>query len=344
MGVAERSSSDYGSSGSVWDDLRCIRSRGGFQRAERSDLLGTLGLEAFSRMEPGKAFDLALTALREEVELRVGLLAVLFPPSVTDEGRVLAAASLQHLMLNDGSNKPNFSRVRAMIGKPASRKPDYIRREEDKFLRNIVVDVCRKEKQVYRDLPKGSPKALIYNQLVNVWNASKLVWLHYQERDDVNAKRPNQQFESLVGDLVGELKIYKNRRDQIRGRLDCKLLYDVIGHYEHNLLPLTIQDLPADRKEVLLLPLDLDSNGDLISIDAQKAWKALRLHGMGWTPWEDDCYFILMPKTVAVLAAIVATIGNDDDFWRELGPFNFLPFVINSDLERRLRRKLGEKS
>lgn len=130
MGIARRSSAVPGTSQSIYDDLRIVRSRGGFALARPEDLAGTLDLAPFQAVGSPLDFDQARSELRSFVERWIKLVR---ESSETHHGPALASESLETLLFSD-SKPRDYASVRLDIGRVAERDADFIRAEENKIL------------------------------------------------------------------------------------------------------------------------------------------------------------------------------------------------------------------
>lgn len=127
MGIAKRSTAKLGSAESVYDDLRIIRSLGGFHRADTASLEGTAALLGVH----GKAVttELLIESLRTPFTQRVR--EALHGSDASDDERA-AAASLMVLLL--GVQNGGVLSVRTRIAADHYHDADWVRRAEDRFL------------------------------------------------------------------------------------------------------------------------------------------------------------------------------------------------------------------
>lgn len=135
VGVARRSGAPSGTSRSIYDDLRCIRSRGGITRAEPNDLAGVLALPLFDAQQRDFAFDAARSLLAGFVRDQIGVAEADSSPG---QGPALAAASLRLLLLATNHDTINYEHARNDIGAEYLRSADYVRVQEDKLLQRIA--------------------------------------------------------------------------------------------------------------------------------------------------------------------------------------------------------------
>lgn len=138
MGTASRRNVPLGSSSSVADDLRLIRSRGGFNFASPSDLLGTANLEPFRGLGPEQN-DIVRAALRQHTQDE---LADLLGQSSVDDGDkiTIGARSLNTILFSAPNRRPNFLAIRDKVGLPHFRSADFVRKAEDVVLDQIGLE------------------------------------------------------------------------------------------------------------------------------------------------------------------------------------------------------------
>ena len=137
VGTAKRSAATPGSSDSVFDDLRCIRSGGGFGRAKRSDLGGALALPDYVNLSMELAFDQARSDLATFVSEYLDDVAEIRSNNSAHLDSV-AAVSLRKLLLNDGARIGKFIDIRSDAGRASSREWEAVRDAEDDLLRRIA--------------------------------------------------------------------------------------------------------------------------------------------------------------------------------------------------------------
>ena len=132
VGIARRKTTQFGTVQSIIDDLRLIRSRGGFQFALGGDLLGVRRLPAYrGRMAFPRAD--ARRGLRDHVTHR--LTAILDDPKADiNSGPIVAAESLRRLLLSTELGPPNARLVREEVGRASKRGHDNVRYHEDRLL------------------------------------------------------------------------------------------------------------------------------------------------------------------------------------------------------------------
>lgn len=138
VGIARRTTKKLGSSQSVCDDLRILRSRGGFRFVMPDDLLGTRRLPPY-RARVALGTDAALRDLRDHTER--SLEAILDnPDNDVHSGPVVAAASLKSLLLSTSLSPPNALSVREEVGRPSNRGHDNVRYHENRLLAAFARD------------------------------------------------------------------------------------------------------------------------------------------------------------------------------------------------------------
>lgn len=138
MGTARRKTiAEEGTAAGIYDDLRIIRSRGGFSRSRETDLAASV---AAHRGE------LSCEEVREDLQDFTSdfIDKVLDDDDARAVGQRMAAGSLRRLMLDEGVTPPDFLAVRDDAAGHGVRDHEYVRKQEDLLLGLLAQVYSRK--------------------------------------------------------------------------------------------------------------------------------------------------------------------------------------------------------
>jgi hypothetical protein len=333
MGIAKRSTAQVGTSASIFDDLRIIRSRGGFFRVRPADLRGALGLPNYASLQANAAFDSALADLKRFLRLNLDEIA-----SSSGSDQSLPARSLLVLFFNDGTPL-DFGITRDTVGRTFNRSSDDIRKREDNLLLELAKRFHEEVQRPVQIVAESDPIAPIIETLISVGKRARMLTAGL-DGDPRRAlpNEPTEAFKFATTDLVAELKVFTLRRGVLASAqpkmpnvmLPVMILYQldhmILPHQNHrNLLP---EDMRKRDFNVSLL------NDEDIAIDAQAAWREVTRSFRGMIRPE-ECYSRTLPYHAAFVATVISILPDDSKF-AETG--RAIEAVIGIDESRSMTR------
>lgn len=207
VGTAQRKAA-LGTADSVYDDLRKIRSVGGFRRAEPDHLKGCLALPRYVALPGDRAFEQARQDLERHMD---DYLEKRLTEGAEEKTEVPEARSLQRLLLSRTRLTVAHAAIRTEVGKPCGRNADWVRTAEDDLLRHAAKLFHAKAAET--QLPAPQPESERH---------ARLVCLHQIERQYMEMaiaigpimsqrlRLMQFEMEPLVAELLAWLAIYDN--------------------------------------------------------------------------------------------------------------------------------------
>ena len=305
--------SELGSASSVFDDLRIVRSRGGFVNSRPPDLAGTIVFGKYRSLSDHVAHEMALADLQPFVQQELTRTAETAAPL---SGRSIAAHSLEILLMNDGGHQLDFYNVRAKVGTTATRNPDYVRQQENIVLRQI----SRRFVERTAEPPKASgddhTMDLISHTLVQVARCARRVVAYYENLNPNERDTMTWEFEEYLRDLVDELAVYIVRRRTLsREQPNSMITHVLVFEFDRRLTPKSFfgnsrKDY-GDQEDRPTIELDLGP--DSATIDVIHVWKQLRQYDRGIITGS-ECFIRSVSENSKWLAALLMTVPNNTLF------------------------------